>query len=197
MTYPSGSSITKSNMITDFNSLVITARNNAVVWSTDSTATNPFHPQNSQGTYVSGDANPLSSSGTASLATSDLGSATITASEVYNAFVGRAQTASRIRTVRLIKYYNRTGYASGNGYGNVWDQTRVGSMASGYAASYSTADFSTEAAAGGIITATGLDTFVSELAAKVTASKDTQSTFSEYYCHSSCHTSCHASRSRR
>lgn len=71
-------------------------------------------------------------------------------------------------------------------------------MSSSYGSSYTTADFTTEPATSNKITAAGLDTFVSELSAKVTANKDlTTLVFSEYYCHSSCHGSCHSSRGRR
>jgi len=207
MAYPQNSLITKTNMIADFNSRVITARNSVIIfcnngagWTPAAPGTpgNPFSPFNSQGTLVApSDSNPLADKDTASLSTTNLPSVTVQATEIYNAFVGRAQTAGRIRNVRLIKWLNRTGFASNNGYNNVWDYTRYGSMNAAYEPAYSTGDFPTRPIATNTVNAANLDSFVGEIVTKVTASANTAVTFNEYYCHSSCHSSCHNSRGRR
>lgn len=185
-------------MINDFNSIVITARNNAIQWSTSATIDDPFYPQQSQGTLVTNlsDTDPLAAQNTASLAVGDLAT-TVGASDVFNAFVGRANQAARIRTVRLLKYLNRTGYASSNGYNLVYDQTKIGSMNSNYSSNWVTSDFNTLPVYGAAITASVLDTFVQAIYQKVYAQATSKVTFYEYYCHSSCHNSCHSSRGRR
>jgi hypothetical protein len=161
---------------------------------------NPFHPNNSQGTYVSSisSANPLTSTtNTAALDTASLPGTQISATTIYNAFVGRAQVASAIRSVRLIKFFNRTGFSSNNGYGNVWDHTRFGAMSTAYQSTYATTDFPTRPTANQQIVASELDTFVNRIVTLVAANANTVTTFNEYYCHSSCHSSCHNSRGRR
>jgi hypothetical protein len=210
MPYPRLSQINKSNMISEFNTLVVSARNAAIIF-TNGPGTawnpanptvqgNPFHPNNSQGTYVSSisSANPLTATtNTAALDTASLPGTQISATTIYNAFVGRAQVASAIRTVRLIKFFNRTGFDSNNGYGNVWDYSRVGAMSTAYQSTYSTADFPTRPTANQQIVASTLDTFVNRIVTLVTTNANTVTTFNEYYCHSSCHSSCHLSRGRR
>jgi hypothetical protein len=197
MSYPQGSTITKTNMISDFNSLVITARNNSVIWATgegawtapSGTTGDPFYPNDPiSGTYVSGDADPLGARTASSLATSALVDI-VTASNILSAFVTTANAATNIRTVQLIKWYN-----NGGTYVNTWDYTRVGSMAAGY---LSTVTTSSNPAAGAEVTASGLDSFVNSIVTSMNTIKTTALTFNEYYCHSSCHGSCHNSRGRR
>lgn len=198
MPYPQGSIVTKNNMINDFNSIVITGRNNLVFWSTDSSSDNPFDPQNSFGTLVSSlsDTNPLAGSTTSNISAGDL-QALVEATDIFNVFIGRANQAARIRTVRLLKYLNRTGFASSNGYNQVYDQTKIGSMNSRYSANYLASDFNLYPQFDALIDASDLDNFVTSISQKITAQSNARVTFSEYYCHSSCHNSCHNSRGRR
>lgn len=196
MAYPQGSTITKANMVSDFNTLVITARNSSIIWAAGEgawvapagTTGDPFYPNNTIGTYVSGPSNPLGSRTAATLASSSLND-TITGSDVYNSFLNTATAASRIRSVNLIKWYNNYGT-----YVNSWDYTRVGSMTSGYQTTVST---SSNPAQGDLVTASGLDSFVNSMVTSMNNIKNTTVTFNEYYCHSSCHGSCHNSRGRR
>ena len=196
MAYPQGSNITKDNMVNDFNSIVITGRNTKVVWSTASAAVNPFHPQNTFGTLTSADPNPLGPAATASIPVGDL-QTDISGTNVFNVFIGRANMAARIRTVRLIKYLNVTGFASGNGNIVQFNQTQIGSMNNSYSSNFLKSDFTTYPDVNNIVDASDLDTFVSSISQKITALSTTVATFSEYYCHSSCHSSCHGSRGRR
>lgn len=197
MAYPQGSTITKSNMISDFNTLVITARNNSVVWhSTNS----PFYPNLSYGTLTAWDGNPLNSQNAASAATSDLSSG-ISASEIYNLFINRTVVASQIRNIRLIKYLNRTGYASNNGDVAQYDVTSMSSVLSTVAqTSYATISANTPSkpASNTNIAASGLDSFIAQLVTQIDNAKAAATgTYTEFYCHSSCHASCHSSRGRR
>lgn len=184
-------------MISDFNSLVITARNNAVVWATgegawsapSGTTGDPFYPNDAiSGSYVSGDADPLGARTASSLSTSSLVD-TVTASNILSSFVNTASAASNIRTVHLIKWYNDNGT-----YVNSWDYTRVGSMSSGY---LTTVTSSSNPTAGSEVTAAGLDSFVNSIVSAMNTIQTTTASFNEYYCHSSCHSSCHNSRGRR
>lgn len=197
MAYPQGSTITKDNMISDFNSLVITARNNSIVWANgegawsapSGTTGDPFYPNNSIGTYVSSDpsGNPLGQRNAQYLQTVTL-SNDINATNIYNSFIAAAQSASNIRTINLIKWYNNYGT-----YQDSWDYSRVSSLASGY----TTISSSSNPTQGALVTASGLDSFVNSIVTSLNAVKNTVLTYNEYYCHSSCHSSCHNSRGRR
>jgi hypothetical protein len=209
MAYPQGSLITKANMISDFNSLVITARNNAIIWASGEaawdtsgaskesgggTTGDPFDPHNSLGTYSSGDANPLGGRTASSLADSTLTNP-ISATNVYNSFRDTAIDASNIRLVKLIKYMYTTDTRTGaDSNVNSWEYWRVASMNPVYESSIAT---SSNPAGGANVDASDLDAFVSSIVTAINTLKGTAVSFSEYYCHSSCHSSCHNSRSRR
>ena len=196
MAYPQGSKITKANMISEFNSLVITARNNSIIWAQGEGAWvvpvgltgDPFYPNNSLGTFAGGSTDPLGGRTAATLSAATL-TAKVNATNIYNAFINTANAASNIRTVRLIKYYNDNG-----AYVNSWDYTRVGSMSAAY---LTTVSSSSNPTAGAKIVAANLDSFVASIVTSMNTIKNTTATFNEYYCHSSCHVSCHNSRSRR
>lgn len=197
MSYPQGSTITKANMISDFNTLVITSRNNSIVWALgegpwtapSGTSGDPFYPNNAlSGTYVSGSADPLGSRNASAIGTGAL-TDLISASNVYSSFVTAANSATNIRKVHLIKYYNDNG-----SYVNQWDYTQVGSMSAGYLTTVTT---SSNPNSGDLVTASGLDSFVNSIYSSINVTANTVVGFSEYYCHSSCHSSCHNSRGRR
>lgn len=194
MAYPQGSKITKANMISEFNSLVISARNSSVVWAfgegewTGGSTGDPFYPNNSLGSYVSGDPDPLGSRTASSLASSSL-TTKVNATNIYNSFVNTADAATNIRTVHLTKWYNSNGV-----YVNSFDYTRVGSMNSTYLTVVSA---STPPTTGAKIVAANLDTFVASIATAMNSIASQTLSYTEYYCHSSCHMSCHNARGRR
>lgn len=194
MAYPQGSLITTANMVSDFNSLVITARNNQVTWASGEGAWagggsgDPFYPNIVLGSLAAWDGNPLGARTAASVSTASMTNP-ISANNIYTTFITTATAASTIRTVRLIKYFNTNG-----SYANNWDNTRVAAMSSGYLTSVAS---NNNPAANAVITAAGLNAFISSMASSLATIAATGATFSEYYCHSSCHSSCHGSRGRR
>jgi len=196
MAYPQGSKITKANMISEFNSLVITARNNSVVWAAgegpwvepSGTTGDPFYPNNSIGTFLGGSSDPLGSRTAASLDASSL-TAKVNAANIYSSFITVASAASNIRTVHLIKYYNNNGVNI-----NAWDYTQVGAMSAGYLTTVTT---SSDPTVGTKIVAANLDSFVASIVTSMNTIMNQTVTFVEYYCHSSCHVSCHRARGRR
>ena len=184
-------------MVGEFNSLVITSRNNSVVWALgegswsapSGTTGDPFYPNNPiSGTYTSGDADPLGSRNAATIGTGVL-TDLISASNVYSSFITAANSATNIRKVHLIKYYNNNG-----SYVNQWDYTEIGSMGASY---LTTVSSSSDPNSGDLITAAGLDSFVNSIYNSISVTANTVVGFAEYYCHSSCHSSCHNSRGRR
>jgi hypothetical protein len=214
MAYPQFSEITKANMLSDFNTLVITARNSVIVWAAGegawdtSFATSlsgggltgdPFFPNNTMGTaafpnlFSASTINPLSSR-TSSAATAASLTDPIGANNIYNTFRDAAYVASAIRLVRLIKYlYTTDTRINKDEYVDVWNYTRYSSLNN----SYRVAVNAPSGAPSGIITAAGLDTFVTELRNSLAAIANLTVGAVEYYCHSSCHSSCHNSRGRR
>lgn len=183
MTYPAGSLISKSNMVSEFNSVVITARNALVTWQRSNT---PFYPNNTNGSLVSASTD-ITGSNPSSIDTGGL-SNPISASNIVSTFYTAALAASNIATITLIKYYN-----NGGSYSVFYNQTAVASTSSALSSiSYSSAPGSST-----IITASVLESFVTSLYnALKNQSASTISAY-EYYCHTSCHVSCHSSRSRR
>ena len=117
----------------------------------------------------------------------DISDTNVTASTLVNNFRGYAYQLSRIRWVRLIKYYQNQGDVRSR---IDYDQTNVTNLTGTYATD--TAVIS-GMAADGSISASGLDDFVDRLSNLIRANRDNTVTIEEFYCHSNCHGSCHGS----
>lgn len=179
-----GNTITKST-ITEYFANMRNGVNGTIVWHSGN---HPFNPGASND-YGSNNPAQGSSSGEA---TGDLGSnigdTNIVASTLVSQFRNYSVLLSRIRSCRLIRYYND------NGNNNVtYDETRITSTGR--------SDFqrgmddvaTANLAAGNTITAGGIDEFVNNLSNTIAGHRNSTLIFREYYCHSSCHGSCHGS----
>ena len=121
----------------------------------------------------------------------DIPDTNVTASTLVTNFKSYATLLSRIRNVRLLKYYQIQGNVRGR---TDFDQTTVTNLNANYA--WPRADID----AGGIgvggednINVAQLNRFVNYLSDNINAYRTTTVTIEEFYCHSNCHGSCHGS----
>ena len=111
----------------------------------------------------------------------------ITASTVIANFRGYANLLSRIRIVRLLKYYQIQGDVRAQ---TDFDQNNVTNLNATYASDISGSSLP---ASGDTISASTLDAFVTSLSNAIQTNRNATVTIEEFYCHSNCHGSCHGS----
>ncbi len=183
MTTP-GSNITKSSITADMAS-VRNSVNSLIVWSASS---NPFNPSASND-Y--GSINPAQGSSSGE-ATGDLGAnitdTNITASTIVSQFKSYSTALSRIRSCRLIQYYNNNGSQQ-----VIYDNTQITSTGRTDFQADMSGVSSTGVSSGQAVNASAIDSFVSNLSTAISNNRNSTLIFSEYYCHSSCHSQCHGS----
>jgi hypothetical protein len=167
----SGDNITKTNIVASMEALK-TLYNKDIVWSGTN---NPF--SQAPGTAVN-------ITVPASFA-AEISDTNITASTITTNFKNYAQLLSRIRSVRLLKWYQNQGDPRSS---LQYDATNITSMADGY-------KISPDPLIGvsGIISAPDLDAFVALLSTAINNNRTSTVTIEEFYCHSNCHGSCHGS----
>lgn len=119
----------------------------------------------------------------------DITDTNITASTLVTNFKSYATLLSRIRNVRLLKYYQIQGDVRGR---TDFDQTTMTNLNANYAADMGAvgifntiSDFTAVAA--------DIDSFVSALSTAINTNRTSTVTIEEFYCHSNCHGSCHGS----
>jgi len=118
----------------------------------------------------------------------DIADTNVTASTLVANFKGYATLLSRIRNVRLVKYYQNQGDPRS---AITFDETQVTNLNNNYATIFA-ADF--DPVPGGSISASALDTFVNYLNTGISNNRAAGGvTIEEFYCHSNCHGSCHGS----
>lgn len=169
-----GDNITKANIVTNMASL--DGYNNGIVWGT--------HNQPFQTNITGGDA-----SGYPQTLAADISDVNATASTIVANFRGYANLLSRIRSVRLQKWYQ----IDGNPRAQLnSDETNITNLNANYAANMNTVG-STAPTSGGIIDASDLDDFVNSLSTAINNNRLSTVLIEEFYCHSNCHASCHGS----
>jgi hypothetical protein len=168
-----GVNITKQNIVDAMES-VRNSYNTGIVWGTNS---NPF----SQTDYTGGSTDGYATQSFAG----DISDANVTASTIVSNFRGYATLLSRIRLVRLLKWYQ----VQGNPRSNLnYDNTQLTNMNSNY-------QWNADGGfgAGETINASNLDSFVNYLSTNINNYRNSTVTVEEFYCHSNCHGSCHGS----
>jgi hypothetical protein len=166
-----GDSITKANIVASMAALSSTY-NTGIVWGT--------HSQPFQTDITGGNA-----SGYSQTLEADISDTNITASTITTNFRAYAVLLSRIRSVRLLKYYQIQGDVRAQVNS---DQTNITNLNNDYRAAMSGGPDS-----GNIVDASDLDDFVSALSTAINNNRTSTVTIEEFYCHSSCHGSCHGS----
>jgi hypothetical protein len=120
---------------------------------------------------------------------SDISDVNITASTLVANFRGYANLLSRIRSVRLQKWYQNQGDPRSS---LQYDQTNITNLNDTYSASMDEIDTDIPLTDGSI-DASALDNFVDSLSTAINEHRTNTVLIEEFYCHSNCHGSCHGS----
>jgi hypothetical protein len=168
-----GDNITKANITASAETLK--SFNNNIVWGSNN---QPF-----QTDITGGDTNGYATQTYAN----DISDTNVTASTLVNNFRGYANLLSRIRNVRLLKWYQIQGDVRNR---LDFDQTNITNLNTTYATDIIG---DTVPSSDVTISASDLDTFVNSLATAVNTKRNDTVTIEEFYCHSNCHGSCHGS----
>jgi len=166
-----GDSITKANIVASMAALSSTY-NTGIVWGT--------HSQPFQTDITGGNA-----SGYSQTLEADISDTNITASTITTNFRAYATLLSRIRSVRLVKYFQIQGDVRAQVNS---DETNITNLNNAYRV-----DMTGGPASDNIIDASDLDDFVSALSTAINNNRTSTVTIEEFYCHSNCHGSCHGS----
>ena len=185
-----GDNITKANIVASMESIRDTY-NTDIVWYSGTTTTivddvettainHPFQ------TDITGGDDGGSAIGSLS---SDISDVNITASTLVANFRGYANFLSRIRIVRLKKWYQNQGDVRS---ALQYDETEITNLNADYAASMD--EIGTDIPlTGDSIDASALDNFVDSLSTAINDHRTNTVLIEEFYCHSNCHGSCHGS----
>lgn len=171
-----GDNITKANIVADMES-IRNSYNTGIVWHSGN---QPF-----QTDITGGDASGYATQSFAN----DISDANVTASTIVANFRAYATALSRIRSVRLLKWYQIQGDVRAR---LDFDQTNITNLNANYASDMS-ATGSSVPASDRTISAPNLDAFVSSLSTAINNHRTNTVTVEEFYCHSNCHGSCHGS----
>jgi hypothetical protein len=166
-----GNNITKASIIEGMAGLYI-AYNRNIVWGT--------HNQPFQTDITGGNQN-----GYAHAAEGDISDTNVTASTIAILFREYATLLSRIRSVRLLKWYQIQGDPRASLSS---DETNITNLNTDYRA-----DMTGGPVYDTIIDASDLDDFIGALSTAINNSRTSTVTIEEFYCHSNCHGSCHGS----
>lgn len=169
-----GTNITKNNIVASMEA-VRDAYNVGIVWHSGN---QPF-----QTNITGGDATGYAL-GSFSSAISDTN---VTASTIVNNFRQYANLLSRIRQVRLLKWFQ----IQGNTRARLdFDQTNITNLNGNYAANIVGTNVPDT---GVVVSGANLEAFVASLSSAINTNRTSTVTIEEFYCHSNCHSSCHGS----
>ena len=166
-----GDSITKATITASMEALK--SYNSGIVWGS--------HSQPFQTDITGGNATGYATQNYAD----EISDTNITASTITTNFRAYATLLSRIRSVRLLKYFQIQGDVRAR---LDYDQTNITNLNNDYRV-----DMTGGPASNNIIDASDLDDFVSALSTAINNNRTSTVTIEEFYCHSNCHGSCHGS----
>jgi hypothetical protein len=168
-----GDNITKANITASMEALK--TYNSGIVWGT--------HNQPFQTDITGGDATGYATQTYAD----EISDANITASTLVANFKGYSKLLSRIRSVRLQKWYQNQGDVRSS---LQYDDTQITNLNSNYETIFSADN---DPVADSTISAKVLDDFVTNLSVGINAARTGGILIEEFYCHSNCHSNCHGS----
>jgi len=169
-----GDNITKANIVASMEAIRNTY-NAGIVWHSGN---QPF-----QTNITGGDASGYATGSFSS----DISDANVTASTIVANFRGYANLLSRIRSVRLQKWYQNGGDVRSS---LQFDETQITNLNDSYTGAIGGTNAPTSDA---VVSASNLDAFVQSLSTDINTNRTTTITIEEFYCHSNCHGSCHGS----
>ena len=167
-----GDNITKANIVASMAALSGTY-NAGIVWGTNN---QPFQ------TDITG----ASTSGYSQTLQANISDTNVIASTIVVNFIAYANLLSRIRKVRLLKWYQIQGDVRAQ---KDYDETNITALNR----TYQWDGFAGGPTAGTVIDASDLDFFVNYLSDNINNHRNNTVEIEEFYCHSNCHGSCHGS----
>ena len=171
-----GDNITKANIVASMEAIRNTY-NTGIVWHSGN---QPF-----QTDITGGNASGYATGSFSS----DISDVNVTASTIVTNFRGYANLLSRIRSVRLQKWYQIQGDVRAQLNS---DETNITNLTADYAADMNAVGSSIPSS-GTNVDASDLDDFVTSLSTAINNHRTTTVLIEEFYCHSNCHGSCHGS----
>lgn len=162
-----GDNITKANITASMEALK--SYNSGIVWGS--------HSQPFQTNITGGDATGYATQSYAN----DISDTNVTASTLVANFKGYAKLLSRIRSVRLQKWYQNQGNVRSS---LTYDATQITNLNSNYETTFSAVN---DPGADSTISAKVLDDFVTKLSVGINAARTGGILIEEFYCHSNCH----------
>jgi hypothetical protein len=169
----SGVNITKANITASMEALK--SFNSGIVWHSGN---QPF-----QNNITGGDTTGYATQSFAA----EISDANVTASTIVNNFRGYSNLLSRIRSVRLQKWFQ----IQGDGRAQLdYDYTAITNLNANYAANIVGTNVP---ASDSVVSASDLDAFVASLSTAINNHRTSTVLIEEFYCHSNCHGSCHGS----
>jgi hypothetical protein len=168
-----GSNITKANITASMETLKY--YNSGIVWHSGN---QPF-----QTDITGGDASGYATQSYAN----DISDTNVIANTIYTNFTNYAKLLSRIRNVRLLKWYQIQGEPRAQLNS---DETQITNLNSNYETIFG---LDWKPNANTTIVASDLDNFVNYLSSGISSNRAGGITIEEFYCHSNCHGSCHGS----
>ena len=175
-----GDNITTANIVASMQALGSTF-NSGIVWHS---ANNPF--QNTAIPLANGD-----TTGYPTIYGDPISDTNVTASTLVTNFRAYATQLSRIRSVRLLKWYQIQGDARAQ---KDYDETNITNLNSDYQYDMAGNNIGTSIPSSeNVVSASALDSFVNSLASQISTWRNNTTTVEEFYCHSNCHGSCHGS----
>jgi hypothetical protein len=170
-----GDDITKANITASMEALK--SFNNSIVWGS--------HNQPFQTNITGGDATGYATQTYAD----DISDTNVTASTIVSNFRSYATLLSRIRNVRLLKWYQIQGDVRAQLNS---DETQITNLNNDYRYDMSGTGTNVPDVFADIV-ASSLDSFVNSLSSQINDHRNNTVTIEEFYCHSNCHGSCHGS----
>jgi hypothetical protein len=173
-----GDNITKANITA--NAETLKAYNSGIVWHSGN---QPF-----QTDITGGDATGYATQNYAS----EISDTNVTASTITNNFRAYGNLLSRIRSVRLQKWYQIQGNPRAQLNSDV---TNITNLNDNYKVDlFQSANLPTNGPSSeDTVNASNLDNFVNALSTAINSNRTSTVTIEEFYCHSNCHGSCHGS----
>jgi hypothetical protein len=166
-----GDNITKATITASMEALK--SYNSGIVWGS--------HSQPFQTDITGGNATGYATQNYAD----EISDTNITASTLVANFKGYSTLLSRIRSVRLLKYFQIQGDVRAR---LDYDQTNITNLNTNYRV-----DMVGGPVSDNIVDASDLDDFVNALSTAINNNRTSTVTIEEFYCHSNCHGSCHGS----
>jgi len=181
--------VDKQNIVDRYEDFVTTTANTSIIWGTNAL---PFVEMSSAEFDGTTSGRAIAAVGT------DLAGPDLDPVSIVNVLVAESVLYTNIRKCQAILFVTGLGGNTGTRptEGIVFDDTQVSHLATGYRQAITTGGGS-EIQSEVDTSASGLETFFTNLQTEYNTRRNTTQTIQTNVCHASCHSSCHGARGRR